>query len=67
MKNKGEVDIIIGKKIREFILSRYLVCKTCYKKLFTQDKIILKRNYELRKGVMLKFVRKQQNSVIILQ
>ena len=58
MKNK-EVDILIGKKIREFIVSRYLVCKKCYKKLFTQDMIILKRNYELRKTVMLKFDRKQ--------
>ena len=31
-------------------------------KLFTQNKMLLKRNYELRTTVILKFDRKQQNS-----
>ena len=52
----------INKKLGNSFSADTLSVRNVKKKLFTQDKKILKRNYELRKTVMLKFDRKHQYS-----
>ena len=52
----------MNKKSRNSFSADTLSVRNVKKKLFTQDKKILKRNYELRKTVMLKFDRKHQYS-----
>ena len=51
----------MNKKLRNSFSADTLSVRNV-KKLFTQNKMILKRNYELRKTVRFKFDRKQQNS-----